>query len=60
MLACESVEDNTQGAPMSGDTAEGQNKTKAGGESKALGAQGYTTGFAVVVSESFFPKALRE
>ena len=44
---------------MSGDTAEGQNKTKAGGESKALGAQGYTMGFAVV-SESFFPKALRE
>ena len=45
---------------MSGDTAEGQNKTKAGGESKALGAQGYTMGFAVVVSESFFPKAHRE
>lgn len=49
MLACESVEDNTQGAPMSGDMAEGQNKTKAGGESKPRGAQGYTMGFVVII-----------
>lgn len=49
MLACDSMEDDTQGAPMSGATAEGQNKTTAGGESKAPGAAGYTMVFAVIV-----------